>query len=237
MPLVPRIAIRMTRNRECRMKNERASFFDTGSVRLWQAHLARGSRAGRPCHFSKNQYLTFLGFARRPNDRPSVFSSLSAATCRRAFVSSQGQTRRFYPAKRGRALQSFDAQLRAIVGIVDHSSDCLTECPSVKWVEQQCCVPGHFRKTGLVSRNHGRAALHGLEHGQAKASEVRRVNEARCAAVERRQILLRNIADELHAFVQTILLRCAKDLAVQPARFSGNDKLRKPTRRTSRAQT
>src|SRR5258708_33881918 len=98
------------------------------------------------------------------------------------------------------------------------------ERPGVKRIEQVRSVAGHFRKTGLISRDHGRAALHRLDHRQTKAFKVRRINETKRAAVERRQILFRNVADKLYVFVQTVL-RGAKNLVVQPATFSADDQL------------
>src|SRR5713226_9520434 len=106
MPLVPRIAIRMARNKECRMKNERASSL-FGFRRVFECP----TRVYYP-------------------------SSLSATACGRAFVSFQGQTRRGDPAKFGRALQTLAAQLCAIVRMIYDPGDGFPERPGVKWIEQ-----------------------------------------------------------------------------------------------------
>src|SRR5260370_40271146 len=120
--------------------------------------------------------------------------------------------------------------------VIYDAAEGFAERPGVKRIEQVRGVAGRFRKTGSISRDHGRAALNRLEHGQTKAFKVRWINETKRAAVKCRQIRFRNIADKLHAVVQTVLLCGMKNATIQPATFSGDDQLGRLIGRTRFAQ-
>src|SRR5437660_10048199 len=90
--------------------------------------------------------------------------------------------------------QTLFPQRLAKLRVINHSGERINQCLGVEWIKKQTRIANDFGQAGLISRNYRHAALHGFDHRQPEALEKGRINERDCAAVERGEVYLRNIA-------------------------------------------
>src|SRR5437763_2796261 len=132
--------------------------------------------------------------------------------------------------------QTFFPQHLAKLGVINHSGERINQCLGVEWIKKQTRIANDFGQAGLISRNYRHAALHGVAQRQAETFEKEPINERDCAAVERGEVYLRNIARKQNVPAATLPIGSIKSFAIKPTAFTCQDKLRKLTIWTSQAQ-
>ncbi len=88
------------------------------------------------------------------------------------------------PGALGRAGEAAVAQLAAQHGVGRNETHRLRNGVRIGRVDEEGSTGGGLGHAGAVGSDHGRAAGHRLQDGQAEAFEERRVDEGECAAVE-----------------------------------------------------
>jgi hypothetical protein len=102
---------------------------------------------------------------------------------RSPLVNTQSQLRSRSPVELFCSLQTLRAQRRAKLRVLYHLCEGINEGLRVERIEQQTRFADNFRETGSISCNYRHAALHCFNHRQAKALEIRWINETDSAAI------------------------------------------------------
>ena len=102
------------------------------------------------------------------------------------------------PVETCRAGDAFATQARAQICVINQPRERGGEGGFIKRIDEQTSVAQDFRETRPVACDDRRAATHGFERGQTEALEVRRIDKAECARIERGQVPFRHVARQVY---------------------------------------